>query len=105
MALVQGGLLDVLLYNILILRPFHSPLHDVVDLNLSLRVRVLHGRVDALFDFDELAHSLPVPLVSSVQLDSHLLDLGRDEDSSALRSRLGLANVQYDGIFIRLCRL
>ena len=92
MALVQGRLLNIFLDYVLIFWSFHSPLHDAVDLNLSFGVRVLHRCIDSLLDFYEFVQPLPVSLISFVQLKTHFLNLARDEDSSALRSRLRLAN-------------
>ena len=102
MTFVQGRLLKVLLHYVLIFRPFHSPLHNTVDLVLCLWVGVLHRCVDALLDSDVLCQSLTVPLVSPIQLKTHLFNFGGDEYSSALRAGLGLANVEDTWILLRL---
>ena len=101
--MVQGRLLDILLYYILIFWSFHSPLHNAVNLNLSFRIRMLHGCIYSLLDFNKFVKPLLVAFVSFVQLKSHFLNLTRDEYSSALRSRLRLANVKHDRILFRLC--
>ena len=99
---VQGRLLDVLLNDILVFGTLNAALHDAVHLALRLWIRVLHRRVDALLDLDVFVESVPVPLVRLVELDAHFLNLAGDEYAAALRARLRLADVEDDGVLLRL---
>lgn len=99
---VQCGLLYVLLNDVLVFRPLNATLHNAVHLALRFRIRVLHCCVDALFNLDVFVESLAIPLVSLVELDPHFLNFAGDEYATALRARLWLANVEDDGVLLRL---
>ena len=83
---VQGGLLDVLLDDVLIFRPLNTTLHNAVDLALRFRIRVLHGCIDALLDLDVFVQSLAISLVSLVELNAHFLNFAGNEYTTALRA-------------------
>ncbi len=102
MAGVQGRPLDVLLNDILIFRALNTALHDAVHLALRLWIRVLHRRVDALLDLDVFVESLTVPLIRLVELDAHFFNFAGNEYAAALRARLRLADVEDDGVLLRL---
>ena len=95
--------LDILLHDILILWSVNLPGIQRIFLLLCLRKRILLGRFNTLLYFQILVHFLLRIFLILVQLEAQLLNFLADEDSSALGATFWLADVDDDGVFLRLC--
>ena len=102
MPIVKCRFLDVLLYNILILRLLNLSGHNLIFLLLVTVMWIMLQDLNTLFDFQVFVHSVSFSLSVSIENLSHLLNLLSYEDSSSLRSRLRFANKKYYRIIFSL---